>query len=30
MHWTIPRMAFVAFALVFTALLIDRPLPEDP
>ena len=28
--WTIPRMAFVAFALVFTALLIDRPLPEDP
>ena len=28
--WTIPRMAFVAFALVFTALLIDRPLPEEP
>jgi disulfide bond formation protein DsbB len=28
--WTIPRMAFVAFALVFTALLIDRPVPEEP
>ncbi len=28
--WTIPRMAFVAFALVFAALLIDRPLPEEP
>ena len=28
--WTIPRMAFVAFALVFTALLIDRPTPEEP
>jgi disulfide bond formation protein DsbB len=28
--WTIPRMAFVGFALVFTALLIDRPLPEEP
>ena len=28
--WTIPRMAFVAFALVLTVLLIDRPLPEEP
>ncbi len=31
--WTIPRMAFVAFALVLTALVIDRPTRdprEDP
>jgi disulfide bond formation protein DsbB len=28
--WTIPRMAAVAFILVLTALLLDRPLPEAP
>jgi len=31
--WTIPRMAFVSFALVIATLLIDRPaphLPEEP
>ncbi|HLT15830.1 MAG TPA: disulfide bond formation protein B [Acidimicrobiales bacterium] len=28
--WTIPRMAFVAFALVITLLLLDRPEPEEP
>jgi hypothetical protein len=28
--WTIPRMAFVAFSLVITILLVDRPLTEDP
>lgn len=28
--WTIPRMAFVAFALVIALLALDRPLPEEP
>lgn len=28
--WTIPRMAAVAFALVLTALLLDRPPREKP
>jgi disulfide bond formation protein DsbB len=28
--WTIPRMAFVAFALVFAALVVDRPRTEAP
>lgn len=27
--WTIPRMAFVAFALVISALLLDRPPTEE-
>jgi disulfide bond formation protein DsbB len=28
--WTIPRMAFVAFALILTLLALDRPTPEEP
>ncbi len=28
--WTIPRMAFVAFAVVFTVLFIDHPVTEEP
>ena len=28
--WTIPRMAFVAFALVIALLALDRPTPEEP
>ena len=28
--WTIPRMAFVAFALVVAALALDRPRTEPP
>jgi disulfide bond formation protein DsbB len=28
--WTIPRMAAVAFVLVLTALLLDRPATEAP
>lgn len=27
--WTIPRMAFVAFALILTVLLLDRPVAVD-
>ena len=27
--WTIPRMAFVAFALILAALTLDHPIPED-
>jgi disulfide bond formation protein DsbB len=27
--WTIPRLAFVAFALVFVALLLERPTPHE-
>lgn len=28
--WTIPRMAFVAFALIIALLALDRPTPEEP
>jgi disulfide bond formation protein DsbB len=28
--WTIPRMSFVAFALVITCLLLDRPPTKEP
>ncbi|MGV3757949.1 MAG: disulfide bond formation protein B [Actinomycetota bacterium] len=28
--WTIPRMAFVAFALIIALLALDRPSPEEP
>jgi disulfide bond formation protein DsbB len=28
--WTIPRMAFASFAFVLVALILDRPLEEEP